>query len=224
MNTEVPVCVHCNAVPGCTADHVPPRSFFARPRPSNLLTVPACAKCNHASSIDEVYFLAVLMLSRAGTTEVGTKLWNKGLRRTFENDLGLRRQVATSFRRRDFSTSAGVYLGRRMTLKFDRHRLEKVVAKIVRGLYFHERGFPLESGTEVLSFFLREPAHFEAMEESNHMLKPGTRQWEGTFQYRCGFVPDQPQQSTWLLWFWRTHFFWVNTSQPIAVPPIVEVG
>jgi 5-methylcytosine-specific restriction endonuclease McrA len=58
--TEPPECGYCGA-PGTTTDHVPSRKFFPRPRPSDLVTVPACARCNNKTSADEEYFLNIMM-------------------------------------------------------------------------------------------------------------------------------------------------------------------
>jgi len=212
MSAVVPICVYCTSAPGSTSDHVPPRSFFPKPRPNDLITVPACLKCNQGAGKDEEYFLATLMFSEAGITETGKKLWNGRLRRMYEKNIGLRRKIVDSMRHREFSTPAGIYLGRGMTVSYDPLRLERIAMKIVRGLYFHERSAPLDATVEVMCLFLREPKHFKAVEQHNHMLKPGSKQWDGAFQYRCGFVPGNPTGSMWLLWFWRTHIFWAITS------------
>ena len=58
-------CVYCGHNPGITDDHVPRKSFFPQPRPSNLITVPACNKCNSSIGKDEDYFLAAFMFSEA---------------------------------------------------------------------------------------------------------------------------------------------------------------
>jgi len=49
-------CVYCGATGCLTRDHVPPKAIFSKPLPSNLITVPACAKCNSAASNDDEYF------------------------------------------------------------------------------------------------------------------------------------------------------------------------
>ena len=215
MNRDVEICVYCNNSPGITNDHVPPRSFFPKPRPSNLVTVPACSECNQVAGKDEEYFLATLMFSNAGITEVGKKLWNEKLKRMYEKNLGLRRKVAESMQWRRLSTPAGIYLGKGMTLKYDPGRLEATAMKIIRGLYFYEQKTPLDTNIKVLSFFLRERKHFDTVKDYNHMLKPGSIKWKGTFEYRCGFVPGKTSESMWLLWFWETHIFWAITSNAI---------
>lgn len=45
-------CAYCEA-PGVTNDHTPPKCFLTSPRPSNLVTLPSCQKCNSDFSFDE---------------------------------------------------------------------------------------------------------------------------------------------------------------------------
>jgi hypothetical protein len=49
-----------NVLQSATSEHVPPQSFFERPYPANLITVPACKPCNEGSQQDDAYFLAFL--------------------------------------------------------------------------------------------------------------------------------------------------------------------
>ncbi len=49
------ICVYCGRNGPVTRDHIPPKNLFAT-RPSNLITVPACEKCNRAACKDDEYF------------------------------------------------------------------------------------------------------------------------------------------------------------------------
>lgn len=133
------------------------------------------------------------MFSRSGVTEAGKKLWKQKLRRMYEKNIGLRRKIASSMRFGDFPTPAGIYLGRAMTVGYDEHRLEAVAKKIVRGLYFHERGVPLDTTADLVCLFLREAAHFNAVKQHNHMLNHGSK-LEGHFAVS---VRLRSKQSAW---------------------------
>lgn len=215
VDKTAPPCVYCGSAPGLTADHVPPKAFFPRPRPSNLKTVPACFACNNATSHDEEYFLASLMFSDAGTTEPGRRLWSEKLHRMYSKNLGLRRTIGRGLHPVQLRTPAGIYLGRRMALDVQESRLEAVAIKIVRGLHYLETGTAAPADWDIDCMLLRERKHFEAVAQHNHMLSPGEYSWEEVFQYRRGIVAGEPLKSIWLLWFWRSHSFWV-TSQPAA--------
>ncbi len=54
-------CVYCKKVAD-TKDHAPPRFLLRRPLPSNLITLPACQKCNNGFSFDERVVRAFLTL------------------------------------------------------------------------------------------------------------------------------------------------------------------
>jgi 5-methylcytosine-specific restriction endonuclease McrA len=50
-------CAYCGDVGIITRDHVPPKGIFPKPRPANLITVPACSKCHsQQTSRDDEYF------------------------------------------------------------------------------------------------------------------------------------------------------------------------
>ena len=51
------ICYNCPAL-ATTRDHVPATGFFPTPKPSNLITVPCCAKCNASFSLDDEAFRA----------------------------------------------------------------------------------------------------------------------------------------------------------------------
>jgi hypothetical protein len=201
-------CIYCGNNAGMTADHVPPKSFFPQPRPSNLITVPACHKCNSGAGKDEDYFLATFMFSKAGVTHAGKLLWKQRLNRMFRKNLGLRRKIAKGLSYESLVTPTGIYLGRRMGLQFDEARFEPVVQKIVRGLYYFEYGEVLPPATEVMTLFLSTKARFQTAVGYAHQLDWGKRQWPGIFEYRCGRVPDAPQGSVWLIRCYSNVHFW----------------
>ena len=55
------LCIYCQTNPGGTVDHVPPKGLFPKPRPSNLITVPACNQCNQGFKNDDEYFLNIAL-------------------------------------------------------------------------------------------------------------------------------------------------------------------
>jgi hypothetical protein len=211
------ICVYCAKNPGLTDDHVPPKSFFPQPRPSNLITVPACNKCNSGAGKDEDYFLATFMFSEAGITDAGKTLWKQRLDRMFRKNLGLRRRLAKGFSYRPVVTATGIYLGHRMGLQFDERRFERVIQKIVRGLYYFEYGEALSPETEIMTLFLSTKARFETAVAYANQLGWGKRQWPGIFEYRCGRVPGVPQESVWLMRCYSNSHFWAISGPDKAL-------
>lgn len=55
-----PKCLYCNGY-ATTKDHVPSKNLLEKPYPSDLITIDACNSCNKSYSLDEEYFLNVLV-------------------------------------------------------------------------------------------------------------------------------------------------------------------
>jgi hypothetical protein len=62
------------------------------------------------------------MFSKAGITDAGKLLWKQRLNRMFRKNLGLRRRIAKGLSYKPVVTPTGIYLGRRMGLKFDERK------------------------------------------------------------------------------------------------------
>jgi hypothetical protein len=218
MSTEIVRCVYCCNNPGMTQDHVPPKSFFPRPRLSDLITVPCCQQCNQGAGKDEEFFLATFMFSEAGSTHAGKQLWAEKLDRTYQKNLGLRKTIARALSHKQIWTPTGLYLGRRMTIKIDHPRLERVVEKIVRGLYYREYGNPLPADTEVMTIFLNTEAKFHAAQQYFPELGAGIRMWPGIFEYSRNRLLESPEQSMWLMRFYSWAYFWAITGDDTTEP------
>ena len=200
-------CAYCGSKAE-TDDHVPPKSFFPKPRPSNLVTVPSCKCCNEGAGKDEEFFLATFMFSGAGVSSVGQQLWKEKLHRMYEKNPGLRRKIAEHLSYKDVYTPAGLYLGKHMTIKTDEARFERVVNKIVRGLYFYEYDEPLGIDTQLMTLFLNTEEKLEAAMRHINQLSFGKRRWQRVFEYRCGRLPNDNKQSVWVTRFYGQQHFW----------------
>ena len=140
-------CIYCGVARADTTEHVVTKSFFPKPRPSDLWTVPACRDCNISFQKDEDYFWATVMFGPAGVSEVGKRLWIQ-LDRAYEKNRGLRNVIARSLHQTDLQTPAGLIIPNRMAIDIDHKRVGRVIAKIVRGLYYCEYCEPLGADTE----------------------------------------------------------------------------
>lgn len=213
MPSRNPICIYCNSAIATTQDHVPPKSFFPKPRPSNLITVPACKSCNQDAGKDEEYFLATFMFSEAGISDVGKKLWDEKLHRMYKKNAGLKKRIARSFQEVELITSGGIFLGqKRLAIKNDVLRSESVVNKIVHGLYYHEYQTNLSSSTEVVSHLLQQPSEISEVEKFAPMLYFGSREWPGIFEYRFNRVAERPENSVWIMRFYGKVVFWAVTG------------
>ena len=213
---EKSTCIYCGVEDGTTRDHVPPKAFFPKPRPSNLITVPACKKCNKLTEKDEEHFLATFMFGPAGVTQVGKQLWGEKLHRMYEKNQGIRQRIGTSLQKIEFVTPHGLFVRHGLGVKLERGRLESVVSKIVRGLYFFEYGEALPSLVEIVTHFVQSPVDMTPVENVVSQLSFGTRQWPGIFEYRFNRVEEKHDTSIWLIRFYESHIFWSVTDSKQA--------
>ncbi|MEW5985907.1 MAG: hypothetical protein AB1791_04675 [Chloroflexota bacterium] len=144
-------CVYCDERKPLTDDHVPPKNLFAKPRPGNLITVPACAECNKGFERDDEYFRTMLVL------------WEKtgdhfGARRLADRVVkDLKRPEKVRFRSSIFHkarpvklfTKSGLYDGETGLVEVDVLRLHRTVTRTVRGLFYHHAGHRLDDSYEV---------------------------------------------------------------------------
>ena len=50
------LCIYCQSREADSRDHVPPKGIFPKPRPSDLVSVPACQECNGGfAQLDEEF-------------------------------------------------------------------------------------------------------------------------------------------------------------------------
>jgi len=114
-----------------TQDHIPPRSFFPKPWPSNLLTVPCCSACNNRlSALDEQ--MRVFLAADEHANESAKQI---RMQKIFtENSVKGKpfRTVAATLK--SFPIIAGGSLQRGHTLSAQTIDLYYFVERIIRGL------------------------------------------------------------------------------------------
>ena len=137
------VCYSCGNDHTDTAEHVIARTLIPEPRPHNLVTVPACRPCNEAISQDEEYLRDRLSAVVAGPDFEAPPTWavawrsmqrvqSKGKKSAFLKDVI---KLSSAVRTKNGLSNIGVGLEKR--------RVNIVIAKMVRGFYFHMFGKPL---------------------------------------------------------------------------------
>ncbi len=145
------LCAYCGKREATTLDHIPPRSLFPRPRPKNLLTIPACEKCHKAFNKDDEYFKLILAMKRETGNHPKRKGLLEGLHRGLLRPEGraLAHSVVRTLREVQLRTPGGILLGNAAAYQPDWNRLEAVAARVVRGLFWKEYGHPVPSDHEV---------------------------------------------------------------------------
>jgi hypothetical protein len=143
-------CYLCGGV-ASTTDHIPPRGFF-KALPVNKITLPACESCNQSASLDEEYMRATLAAQGYGARYVARDVWEGAVKRSFEHrPKGLRARLAQALVAVEIRTFAREIAGHLPGIKVDGARAGRVLRKIAKGIYYHEKGVRLDDN-ELLLF------------------------------------------------------------------------
>lgn len=148
------LCVYCGANEATTADHVPPRGLFPKPRPSNLITVPCCETCRSGQSLDDEYFIRTVAMRHdvADNTAASAVLETvqRALRKPRKE--GFKRALLASVKEVPVFSRGGIYLGNGMSYTVEVQRLARVAERITLGLYYREFGERLPDSHQCVAF------------------------------------------------------------------------
>lgn len=180
-------CVYCGRTTDPTRDHVPPRAVFPKPRPKNLVTVPACRPCNSSAAADDEYFAAGVRAAARTPAPAPDPPLGFGLALGPEIDLARVRRVVGRVVRGLYFRETGNRFRRDEPL--DVH-CNASLAGCPPELLAHLRG-------EILEPLLTWPAE---------------RFGDRVFEYRFWHSPDRPFASAWLLTFFAAVPFLVLTG------------
>jgi hypothetical protein len=212
-------CVLCGRFGSVSREHAPPQGLFLKPKPTNMITVPCCLPCNDKYKLDDEYFRIFVT---AGA-EPGTKLerlWsekviNSSLRNSPKLSIMLgehRDAFIEQNKGRQVRSTTGRLMAEdelHLVQPLSVARINGVVTKIVRCLYFHERKerLPVDAGFVVNTILWTEAAY-----EIVKNFPTGSVGTEGEFKYR--YLSIEPGISQWLLSFYDRHVFDVLVSLP----------
>lgn len=112
-----------------TKDHIPSKNLLEKPYPNNLLTIPACEKCNKSFSLDEEYFLNVLVEISDNPTLIAKKKTGGTVFKARERSKGLKYKIESSLVKGE---DGKIYF------QSDSDRIKRVIEKNALGLYFHK--------------------------------------------------------------------------------------
>jgi hypothetical protein len=202
-----------------TSDHLPPACLFSRPRPNDLVTVPACFNCNNAASKDDEAFRVFLSAQIGMATPAMRSLWKDGALRTLRHNNRLKRVVVDEAWEVDLQTPSGQSVRKARAFAMPVRSFNVVIDRIVRGLYYHHfasilgrratcRATPLTDLPQELGPFLQRMS-FSSVGGN-------------AFAYRYSQASGSPMDSLWLLLFYERYLVMAETrpkSRAGRVPP-----
>ena len=215
-NSKTGLCVYCGKVKPLTRDHVPPKNIFPKPRPSNLITVPSCEDChsgNSQISLDDEYFRLMLTLRDdvADHEDVKKTLPTVMRSLTKPKKTGFKNALLQAMHKVDIRTPAGLYLGKKGAYDVNLERLDRVVARITKGLFYREISTHLPKNYEVAAYSesgLRDVSPADIAQLQKDIVQPLMTQkpkiiGNNVFSYRVLFTEEDPNVSAWLLLFYE---------------------
>jgi hypothetical protein len=216
-------CVYCGKVAPITYDHVPPRNLFAKPRPDNLIRVPSCKEChgqNKQVSQDDEYFRNMLAMREDIFDHPDIKqILPRVLKSLARPDkVKSAKSIYRTMRKVDVRTRLGLYLGTKIAYNVNLARLDNVARRIVKGLFFHEKGHRLPDEYKVI--VLSESGLYNANDYFKKQLQiifrplmANTPKIIGNqvFSYRVYYTYTDDNASAWLLEFYEQVRFFCMT-------------
>jgi hypothetical protein len=224
-------CVYCGVAGLMTRDHIPPQGLFQQPRPSNLITVPACDQCNKSYSKDDEWFRLILAITEDVKTNVDRNAILPSVHKS------LMRPPAAGFRRAFFKniyevprlSSSGIYMGTQRIHITEGARLDRVAKRITKGLFYHVKGhrLPDNHGVNAIHYSRLSDPKIRGTEFEQMVLefvavlsqKPVTDIGE-TFSYHWLQSPNGLDQTIWLLSFYGQEEYFCSTSPLDEVAPV----
>ncbi len=126
------------------------------------------------------------------------------------------RHIATSAFPVTCYSPIGIYLGQGVGIPFNKDAHDRVVKRVVQGLYWHHFGEPLGMETPVSITFINtsRPNWLDSLRPVlQHLI---VRRIGGeAFEYAYGRATDAPLSSMWLLNFYRRHVVLADTNYAI---------
>lgn len=206
---ERKLCVICGLNDATTVDHVPPKGIFPRPRPSNLITVPACEECNSGASILDETFRLYLALHVGDLDGPLTAAYFREALRTYRHNKRLQREIMKTVEPIDYKSSGGIYLGQGAKIIWNSNAHNSTIERTVRGLYYHHYGEILGTDVPIATQWFSQPNQkFINISEGFQKNTIG----ESQFSYLYGRAEEKPSASVWYFEFYERHWAGAHTG------------
>jgi len=223
--TSIQQCVYCGAGGTLTRDHVPPKAIFPKPRPLDLITVPACLKCNQANSKDDEYFRLSLNVREELSENPAVQRGQPVVMRSLldPKSPGKRQSFINSIRLVELMTPSGIYIKDHLAIETNTSRLRNVVRRIVRGLFYHHNNCRLPQNYEVyvcdeenfVKFPEPERVKFDPIVNALKNQNPRVI-GQGVFSYHYGVNTSDPHSTYWILTFYERAAYLGLTVPPLS--------
>lgn len=204
-------CYLCGGTNSITNDHVPPKGFFPEPRPSNLITVPCCARCNNAFSKDDEAVRTWLCAVIGATSAGEWILKNKVVPGVMTRSPAFRESLLSSMRDTKLLTEENGLIDV-ASFAIDADRVERFVLRIAKGLLsFYYPDYDYSQDTFSLRFVEPTRDNLNNLDTVKDDLRYDFR-GDGVIQYRFGLT-DTRRSGIWIIVFYGATIFLVHHAK-----------
>lgn len=213
---KIQLCVLCGDQPATEGegDHLPPQCIYPKPRPINVPwnKVPACIPCNNAGSKDDEQFKLIIGIT-TGEFRSNMESVINAMGRTIGKNQRLAKQVLKENKRGYAKRHGSPILEPVVAIPFDRDAYERVIRRIVRGLYWQQTDTIMPRLSEI---HVREPespdlhAHVATLLQNAERVELNG----GTFVYK--FLITDDGDSFWAMQFFGKHLVFAFAYQPCS--------
>ena len=219
------LCVYCHSSEDLTRDHIPPKSLFPTPRPTDLITVTCCPECHQEFTGDDEYFRNYLIFSPQCMWHAAARqLQEIGLRSLQDSNAGGSTTPSFGVLPQYWSNNLAspiVPIGG-VTVTRDDKRIADVLERIVVGLFWRENEIylPFDYEVEVTGSYDTKYSNWPVQQSVRRLLndEEPVNIGDGVFKYwwsRDGQAPPgEAHQSEWLLRFYGGTTFLCRVARP----------
>jgi hypothetical protein len=196
-------CAYCGEFLEITRDHIPPKSLFGRPHPSNLITVPACRPCHEECKKDDEYFHFAI------TVGVDREKFPKENAASVDTINNLVRPESTGFA----NLVKENYDCETKCQTIDGIRINAVLHRIVRGLFFYQTRIHLPKSVPFKCYSISDSPRSADLSKIIDNAIPNLQTiGDGVFRY--AFLDPQTDRLEvfCLLKFYDHRIFWCEAS------------
>lgn len=207
------ICYLCEKEGADTTEHVVPRCLYPGKLPADVITLPAHRACNQRTARDEEAFRNHISVAIPPESP-GHALWEKTWKAVHRPEAaGMQRTFYSEMLSLPVRDDDGVVRASPIVARLKNERGDRVLAKIVKGLFMWKTG-QLLPGQETLWRF--------GQADRYRIKLPYAFRVHDVLDVAWGQSSDEPLGTVWILGFHGVAWFWVSTMPKARPMPEIE--
>ena len=201
-----------------TFDHIPPRSMFPKNFQHKGVKVPACKKCNNKTSKDDEYLRDVF--SMTGFNKDAHKVFIEKVRPSYTRlysrlqKVTKHQRILDSMGKIDIKSPNGIFIKQAMGMKMDSKRVNRILAKVVKGLHFNRFKKSIPDDYSIKIYFQPVDIGKDLIDEARRKKALSAEKFGNTFSYMHLTVKEDDFVGVWWLSFYQTHGVIIIVDSP----------